>query len=60
MLMLVQKCFFVVGNRRVKEVELQTNKFIAEIFIQNGLRHLETIQRVISNKTMPTRNSPTN
>ena len=54
------KVFFVVGNRQVKGIELQTDKFIAETFMQNGLRHLETIERAISNKTMPTRNSPTN
>lgn len=54
------KVFYVVGNRRVKNIELPTDKFIAEKFVQNGFIHLTTIKRKISNKTMPVRNSPTN
>ncbi len=54
------KVFYVVGNRRVKDIELPTDKFIAEKFVQNGFKHLTTIKRKISNKTMPVRNSPTN
>lgn len=54
------KVFYIVGNRRVKNIELPTDKFIAEKFVQNGFIHLTTIKRKISNKTMPVRNSPTN
>ncbi len=54
------KVFFIVGNRRVKNIELPTDKFIAEQFIKNGFLHITTIKRKISNKVMPVRNSPTN
>lgn len=52
--------FFVVGNRRVKNIELLTDKFIAEVFCKNGFKHLQTIKRKISNKSMPLLNSPSN
>lgn len=52
--------FFVVGNRRVKNIELPTDKFIAQLFEENNFKHITTIERKISNKAMPTRNSPTN
>ncbi|WP_163534841.1 modification methylase [Helicobacter suis] len=52
--------FFVVGNRRVKNIVLPTNRFIMEVLCMNGCRHLSTIDRKISNKSMPLRNSPTN
>lgn len=54
------KVFFIVGNRKVKGIELPTDAFIAEVFCQNSFRHLETIKRKISNKSMPLKNSPTN
>ncbi len=54
------KVFFVVGNRRVKNIELPTDKFIAEVFCNNGFMHLQTIKRKISNKSMPLLNSPSN
>ncbi|MBX7490005.1 modification methylase [Helicobacter sp. Faydin-H64] len=54
------KVFFIVGNRRVKNIELPTDKFIAEVFCNNGFMHLQTIKRKISNKSMPLQNSPTN
>lgn len=54
------KVFFVVGNRKVKNIQLPTDKFIAEVFSSNGLKHLTTIKRKISNKAMPLKNSPTN
>lgn len=54
------KVFFVVGNRRVKNIELATDRFIAEAFISHGFRHLATLKRNISNKSMPRINSPTN
>ena len=53
-------CFFVVGNRRVKNIELPTDKFIAQLFKENNFEHITTIERKISNKAMPIRNSPTN
>ncbi len=52
--------FFVVGNRRVKNIVLPTNRFIVEVLCMNGCRHISTIDRKISNKSMPLRNSPTN
>ncbi len=54
------KVFFVVGNRRVKNITLPTDRFIAEIFSENGFKHLRTLHRKISNKAMPLKNSPTN
>ena len=54
------KVFFIVGNRRVKNIELPTDRFIAEVFCNNGFAHLQTIRRRISNKSMPLQNSPTN
>lgn len=53
-------CFFIVGNRRVKNIELPTDKFIAQLFKNNNFEHITTIERKISNKAMPIRNSPTN
>jgi DNA modification methylase len=52
--------FWVVGNRTVKGVNLKTDKIIAELGNSHNLRHLYTIERNISNKVMPNRNSPTN
>lgn len=54
------KVFFVVGNRQVKKIQLPTDKFITEVFCNNGFKHLTTIKRKISNKAMPLKNSPTN
>ncbi|MCR2060835.1 modification methylase [Campylobacter helveticus] len=54
------KIFFVVGNRQVKKIQLPTDKFIAEVFCNNGFKHLSTIKRKIPNKAMPLKNSPTN
>lgn len=51
---------YVVGNRTVKKVNLPTDQFIAEKFSENSFKHINTYQRVISNKSMPKRNSPTN
>ena len=51
---------YVVGNRRVKEVILPTDEFIATIFRQHGFAHKETIVRNIPNKRMPKKNSPSN
>jgi 16S rRNA G966 N2-methylase RsmD len=54
------KSIYVVGNRTVKNVYLPTDQFIAEKFEENGLKHLVTYERALSNKAMPNRNSPTN
>jgi DNA modification methylase len=54
------KAIFVVGNRTVKGIQLPTDQFIAEQFSQAGYRHLFTYERNLSNKVMPSRNSPTN
>jgi hypothetical protein len=54
------KVVYVVGNRRVKGIQLPTDQFIAEKFCQNGFGHLITYERQISNKVMPSKNSPTN
>jgi predicted RNA methylase len=54
------KAIYVVGNRTVKGVQLPTDQFIAEKFEESGFRHLITYQRLISNKAMPSKNSPSN
>jgi 16S rRNA G966 N2-methylase RsmD len=51
---------YIVGNRCVKNVDLPTDRFVAKKFEQNGFKHLMTYKRLISNKAMPIRNSPTN
>lgn len=50
----------VVGNRRVKGVELPTDKICASFFSQFGFVHIITLVREISNKRMPSENSPSN
>ncbi|MDR0411468.1 MAG: modification methylase, partial [Treponema sp.] len=54
------KAIYIVGNRKVKNTELPTDQFIAEKFETNGFVHLITYKRLLSNKAMPSRNSPTN
>jgi 16S rRNA G966 N2-methylase RsmD len=54
------KTIYIVGNRTVKNVQLPTDQFIAEKFAENGFRHLITYERALSNKVMPSKNSPTN
>lgn len=51
---------YVVGNRRVKNVQLPTDQFIAEKFEENGFKHLLTYERLLGNKAMPLQNSPSN
>lgn len=51
---------FVVGNRRVKGLELPTDKISADFFESQGFEHQKTIIRAISNKRMPVENSPSN
>jgi len=50
----------VIGNRRVKGMQLQTDVIICEIARDLGFNPEEIIVRNIPNKTMPLRNSPTN
>ncbi len=54
------KVFYVVGNRTVKGVQLPTDQFIAEQFENNHFKHLVTFKRALSNKAMPSKNSPSN
>lgn len=51
---------YVVGNRRVKAVQINLDYFTAEMFEKCGFRHDITIVREIPNKRMPSKNSPTN
>ncbi|RLC46970.1 MAG: DNA methyltransferase [Candidatus Coatesbacteria bacterium] len=50
----------VVGNRRVKGIQLPTDKICADFFESEGFAHIKTSVRAISNKRMPTENSPSN
>ncbi len=54
------KAIYVVGNRLVKGVRLPTDQFVAEVFSENGFGHLISYERAISNKRMPSLNSPSN
>jgi hypothetical protein len=49
-----------VGNRRVKGIELPTDKISADFFVAQGFTHEKTIVRAISNKRMPLENAPSN
>ena len=51
---------YVVGNRTVKNTLLQTDQFIAEKFEENGFKHITTFERILGNKSMPSKNSPSN
>jgi hypothetical protein len=51
---------YVVGNRKVKATTLPTDEITRQLFESNGFTHIETIIRQIPNKTMPSKNSPTN
>lgn len=51
---------YVVGNRLVKDVQLPTDQFIAEKFEKKGFKHLITYERLLGNKSMPSKNSPSN
>lgn len=52
--------FWVVGNRTVKGVSLHTDQILIELGANIGLKHIMTMNRAISNKVMPSLNSPTN
>lgn len=51
---------FVVGNRLVGGVVIPMDAIIKEFFISLGLVHEQTLIRKISNKRMPSKNSPSN
>lgn len=51
---------YVVGNRRVKDTQINLDYFTAEMFERFGFKHDVTIVRDIPNKRMPSKNSPTN
>jgi len=51
---------FVVGNRRVKGLEIPTDKISADFFEYQNFEHHKTIIRAISNKRMPIENAPSN
>jgi site-specific DNA-methyltransferase (cytosine-N4-specific) len=49
---------YIVSNRCVKGVTLKTDQITKYFFEQAGFKHIETIQRKISSKRMPRKNSP--
>ena len=51
---------YVVGNRRVNNIELPTDEITKFFFEENGFKHIETIVRNIPNKRMPLKTSPSN
>ncbi len=51
---------YVVGNRKVKGIEIPNDKITVELFKKNGFNYVNTIIREIPNKRMPKKNSPTN
>ena len=51
---------YVVGDRRVKNVQIPLDYFTAEMFIEHGFMHKITLVREIPNKRMPSKTSPTN
>ncbi len=50
----------VVGNRRVKDVQIPTDLILADLAVPFGLAAREVIVRRIPTKRMPSRNSPSN
>lgn len=52
--------FWVVGNRTVKNENLRTDLILQEISEHYGLIPVFSVQRNISNKVMPSKNSPSN
>ena len=51
---------YVVGNRKVKGVILPTDIVIKDFFEPFGFNYINTFQRGIPNKRMPSKNSPSN
>ena len=54
------KLAFVVGNRTVKGYQIPMDQITARFFEDFGLEFKNILVRDISNKVMPSRNSPTN
>ncbi|MDW8016148.1 MAG: DNA methyltransferase [Bacteroidia bacterium] len=52
--------FFLVGNRRVRGIEIPMDAIVADFFQSLGYLHERTYIRQISNKRLPAENSPTN
>ncbi len=61
-LMLKKDKYFtvVIGNRLVKQIRIPTDFIVAELGQKIGFNYKEIIVRDISNKRMPSKNSPTN
>lgn len=51
---------YVVGNRRVKDTILPTDKITQRLFEEYGFEYKNTFFRSIPNKKMPSQNSPSN
>ncbi len=51
---------FVVGNRTVKGTIVPMDEIVKEMFEYLGFKHMETRVRRITNKRMPSKNSPSN
>jgi tRNA G10 N-methylase Trm11 len=51
---------YVVGNRRVKGIDIPMDEATSYFFERNHFSHIETIIREIPNKRMPSKNSPSN
>lgn len=51
---------YVVGNRRVYDIELPTDEITKNFFERNGFTHIKTIIRNIPNKRMPQKTNPSN
>lgn len=51
---------YVVGNRRVHNIELPTDEITKFFFEQNGFNHIETIIRNIPGKRLPSKTAPSN
>jgi site-specific DNA-methyltransferase (cytosine-N4-specific) len=49
---------YVVSNRCVKGITLKTDAITQHFFEKSGFKHVQTIERKISNKRMPRKNSP--
>lgn len=51
---------YVVGNRRVYDIELPTDEITRNFFERNGFSYIQTIIRNIPNKRMPSKTNPSN
>jgi tRNA G10 N-methylase Trm11 len=51
---------YVVSNRKVQGRVLPTGDAVVEFFCRSGFQQVDSFNRIIPNKRMPSRNSPTN